>query len=107
MPLAILLLCIASFASDTGNIVVFFVIFASLTLISLVVPGYFGKEHLLKNKDFFLQDHTITILVETTFLYLFFIILFPVYDISFRATKLFLYPRNSLDLTSLPLGLTK
>ena len=35
--------------------------------------------------------------MKTTFLYLFCIVLFPVFNISFKATKLFLYPRNSLD----------
>ena len=109
-PLAFLLLCIASFASDTCNIVVFFnnqdVIFASLTLICLVVPGYFGILHLLKNEEFF-QDHTITTRVKTTFLYLFCIILFPVFNISFRATKLFLHPRDSLDKFTLGIDQVK
>ena len=59
LPLPFTLLCIASFISDTYNIVFFFnngdVVFASLTLFCLLVPGYFGKSHLLENKEFFQQ----------------------------------------------------
>ena len=130
LPLLFLLLCIASFSSDTYNIVYFFnngdVVFASLTLFCLLVPGYFGKSHLLENKEFFQQSSSglsfykaknaktktasvsetglneyettkeefetkklQTRRLKATFLYVFCIVTFPIFNIIFRATRLF------------------
>ena len=36
------------------------VVFGFLTLFCLLVPGYFGKRHLLKNKEFFQHNNTLT-----------------------------------------------
>ena len=102
VPLVFLFLCTASFTSDAVNILVFFnkgdIIFGSLTLFCLVVPGYFGISHLLKNKEF-LEDYSRTLKtsLRRIFLYMFCIILFPVFNIVFKAAKLFLHPRDSLD----------
>ena len=92
-PLPFLFLCIAAFSSDVLNIATFFkndqLVFGCLTLFCLLVPGYFGRSHLLKNKEFF-EDYTITICdLKRTFLYVFCILTFPVFNVVFRATRLF------------------
>lgn len=94
-----LILCLASFAADTCNIVNFFnngdVVFGSLTLFCLLVPGYFGRRHLLKNKDFFQQSSDLSktktidcfkIKIKTTFLNVFCMATFPIFNVVFKAT---------------------
>ena len=99
VPLVFLFLCTASFMSDAVNILVFFnkgdIIFGSLTLFCLVVPGYFGISHLLKNKEFLEDyDYTLKTSLRRIFLYVFCIVLFPLFNIVFKAAKLFLHPRD-------------
>ena len=130
LPLPFILLCIASLTSDTYNIIYFFnngdVVFGFLTLFCLLVPGYFGKRHLLKNKEFFQQtssgfifdkseelkagsnsasktginecemtkneSESVTLQtghLKVTFLYVFCIVIFPIFNIIFKATRLF------------------
>ena len=101
LPFPFILLCIASFTSDTYNIVYLFnkgdVVFGSLPLFCLLVPGYFGKSHLLKNKEFFQQTSSgfsfyklqTSGHLKSTFLYVFCIVTFPIFNIIFKATRLF------------------
>ena len=119
VPLAFLLLCMASFVLDTYNIIYFFnngdVVFGFLTLFCLLVPGYFGKRHLLKNKEFFQQTSSdfsrrnfckVTTM-KTTFLYVFCVVTFPIFNVIFKATRLFQVTTSSSDQFALELDQVK
>ena len=103
--------------SDAVNIFVFFdqgdIIFGSLTLFCLVVPGYFGISHLLKSQQFLDDYHTtrshdqVQVRLRRIVLYLFCIVLFPAFNIVFKASKLFLHPSSSLNDFSLGIDQVK
>ena len=108
LPLFFLAVSIASFTSDAMNITSFFyqdhIIFGSLTLFFLLVPGYFGIRKLMKNEEF--KDPSRTRLTSTL-LYIVCIVFFPIFNVSFKARKLFVLPTSSLNQLDLQIDQIK
>ena len=108
LPLFFLAVSIASFTSDAMNITSFYnqdhIIFGSLTLFFLLVPGYFGIRKLMKNEQF--KDPSRTRLTSTL-LYIVCIVFFPIFNISFKARKLFVLPTTSLNQLDLQIDQIK
>jgi len=110
-----LILCLASFAADTYNSAYFFndgdIVFGSLTLFCLLVPGYFGKRHLLKNKEFVSTELRISrgccTRLKATFLYVFCMATFPIFNVVFKAMRLFQATTASSDSFALEMDRVK
>ena len=75
------------------------------------VSGYFGKRHLLRNKEFFRQSSKTNFCkmrtMKTTFLYIFCVVTFPIFNVTFKAVRLFQATTPSSDSFALEMDQVK